>query len=46
MNRWDSFFTDMAIRSAGMSRALKMKVGATARSIAYHTAFTTAKGKP
>ena len=30
MDRWDSFFMDVASRSAEMSRALKMKVGAVA----------------
>lgn len=30
MDRWDSFFMDVAIRTAEMSRAIKMKVGAVA----------------
>lgn len=30
MNRWDSFFMDIATRTAAMSRAVKMRVGAVA----------------
>jgi dCMP deaminase len=49
MNRWDSFFMDVAIRSAEMSHALKMKVGAVAvrdRRIILCGFNGTPEGKP